>query len=50
MASLFRLLNCSNALYLDGAISRMYTDIKGKKSGSLTDGEMGPIVSVSKKK
>jgi uncharacterized protein YigE (DUF2233 family) len=50
MASLFRLFRCSNALYLDGAISKMYTEIKGIKTGNISEGQLGPILSISKKK
>jgi len=50
IASLFRIFRCSNALYLDGAISKMYTEIKGIKTGNVTDGQLGPILSVSKKR
>jgi uncharacterized protein YigE (DUF2233 family) len=50
IASLFRIFRCSNALYLDGAISKMYTDIKGIKTGSVSEGQLGPILSVSKKR
>jgi uncharacterized protein YigE (DUF2233 family) len=49
MAALYRMFNCSNALYLDGAISKMYTDIKGFKTGVLDDGNLGPVITVSKK-
>lgn len=46
-ASLFRdILNCQNALYLDGAISKMYLyDINSQEKG----GRFGPLISVSKK-
>ena len=50
IASLFRIFRCSNALYLDGAISKMYTDIKGIKTGSISEGQLGPILSISKKR
>jgi uncharacterized protein YigE (DUF2233 family) len=49
MAALFRLFKCSNALYLDGAISKMYTNIKGVQTGNLNEGNLGPVISVSKK-
>lgn len=47
LAALFRLFKCSNALYLDGAISKMYTNINGVKTGNLNEGNLGPIISVS---
>jgi uncharacterized protein YigE (DUF2233 family) len=49
MAALYRLFKCSNALYLDGAISKMYTNIKGVQTGNLNEGNLGPVISVSKK-
>jgi len=47
-ALLFKyIFNTKNALYLDGAISKMYSDEGGRKMGDL-DGQLGPIVSISK--
>jgi len=41
------IFNCKNALYLDGAISKMYLyDIAPKT----IDGRFGPMISVSRKK
>ena len=47
-AVLFRnILNCKNALYLDGAISQMYlSDL----NPNIPDGSFGPILSISTKK
>ena len=39
-------LGCSNALYLDGAISRMYTK---KYNNKERGGNFGPIISVVEK-
>lgn len=49
-ASIFRLLRCNDALYLDGAISKMYTELNGKKTGNLVEGGLGPVISVSPKR
>ena len=48
-ASFYRdILGCENALYLDGAISKMYVEWKGKKHGSL-EGNLGPTIIVCEK-
>lgn len=49
IASLFRLFGCSNALYLDGAISVMYAEINGVKTGNLNSGSIGPVLAIFKK-
>lgn len=49
IASLFRLFGCANALYLDGAVSVMYTDFNSKKSGNLNSGAIGPVLAIFKK-
>jgi uncharacterized protein YigE (DUF2233 family) len=47
-AFLFKsILGCENALYLDGAISKMY--VKGEKLRDLS-GELGPTLLVTEKK
>jgi uncharacterized protein YigE (DUF2233 family) len=47
-ALLFKsILGCDNALYLDGAISKMY--VKGEKTRDLS-GELGPKLLVTEKK
>jgi uncharacterized protein YigE (DUF2233 family) len=43
------ILRCDNALYLDGAISKMYINDNNKISGKLEGGSFGPIISVLKK-
>jgi uncharacterized protein YigE (DUF2233 family) len=43
------ILGCTNALYLDGAISEMYVEWKGIKFGDL-GGSLGPTISISNKK
>jgi uncharacterized protein YigE (DUF2233 family) len=48
-ALLFKyILNCNNALYFDGSISKMYSNENLKKMGDL-GGNLGPILSVSKR-
>lgn len=48
-ALLFKyVLNCNNALYLDGAISKMYSNANSRKMGDL-GGNLGPVLSVSRK-
>ncbi|MBO9659691.1 MAG: phosphodiester glycosidase family protein, partial [Chitinophagaceae bacterium] len=46
-ASAFKRLGCDNALFLDGAISRMY--LKDTRPGDL-GGDFGAIISVTTKK
>lgn len=41
-------LGCNNALYLDGAISKMYTNEKNASTGDL-GGQFGPVILVEKK-
>ena len=41
-------LGCNNALYLDGAISKMYTNEKNNSTGDL-GGQFGPVILVEKK-
>lgn len=42
------ILNCKNALYLDGSVSRMYyTDKKGNVLFGDLKGDLGPVISVS---
>lgn len=49
MALVFKyILNCPDALYLDGSISRMYYN-KGTYSFGGLDGELGPVISVCAK-
>jgi uncharacterized protein YigE (DUF2233 family) len=45
------IFNSKNALYLDGAISKMYIDetLSGTKNPNNNDGAFGPIISVSRK-
>jgi uncharacterized protein YigE (DUF2233 family) len=40
-------LNCIQALYLDGEISKIYTGEKGKKD-NLSNMKFGPILSITK--
>jgi uncharacterized protein YigE (DUF2233 family) len=42
------ILGCNNALYLDGAISKMYTSEKNITTGDL-GGQFGPIILIEKK-
>jgi len=49
LASLYKWLGCESALYLDGAVSVMFTDLNGKKTGDLTSGSIGPIIAIYKK-
>ncbi len=42
-------LNCSNALYLDGVVSRMYYDYLGQSSGRIDMSQhLGPLITVYK--
>lgn len=43
-----KLLRCDQALYLDGAISKMYYSHQGHTMGDL-GGSLGPVISISKK-
>jgi uncharacterized protein YigE (DUF2233 family) len=49
LASLYKWLGCESALYLDGAVSVMFTDLNGKKTGDLASGSIGPIIAIYKK-
>ena len=44
------IFNCKNALYLDGAISKMYINetASGMKNPGDNDGDFGPIISISR--
>jgi uncharacterized protein YigE (DUF2233 family) len=43
------LFQCDQALYLDGAISKMYINDNGKSFGQL-DGELGPVLTIQNKR
>jgi uncharacterized protein YigE (DUF2233 family) len=47
-ALLFKNFGCKNALYLDGAISRMY--VPGKRDDYEMQGNLGPIIGLTRKK
>lgn len=42
------IFNCKNALYLDGAISRMYITGQDARSGAPGDENFGPMISITK--